>query len=150
MKVVKVNGGESKDFFDLCEKLQNFQYSIKPDLKEKGYILTDSLQDVTGFVLYINNKPVGSIGLRKVKDDTCEIVRVFVDESYRCKGYATMLFDKIETLAKEMGFKNLEITAWCFAESAVRLYKKLNYICSEEKTSEWYGGYKYVELFKTI
>ena len=149
MKIVKVNG-EDKDFFSLSEQLQNYQYGIIPVLKEKGYNLINDLKDVIGFVLYIDDKAVGSIGLKKVNDNTCEIVRVFVDESYRCKGYATMLFDKIETLAKEMGFKNLEITAWCFAESAVRLYKKLNYICSEEKISEWYGGYKYVELFKTI
>lgn len=149
MQIVKVSG-EDKDFYSLCEQLQNFQYELIPVLREKGYNLTDDLQDVIGFVLYIDNKPVGSIGLKKVKDDTCQIVRVFVHESYRGKGYATMLFDKVEDLAKEMGFKNLEITAWCDAKPALRLYEKRGFNSSEEKISEWYGGYKYVELFKTF
>ena len=149
MKFVKVTG-KDKDFYYLCEQLQNFQYGLIPVLKEKGYTLTEDLEDVVGYVLYIDNKPVGSMGLQKVNDDTCKIVRVFVDENYRGNGYALKLFDKVETLAKEMGFKNFEIIAWCDAKPALKLYEKMGYQSSEEKISEWYGGYKYVELFKSI
>ena len=149
MEIIKVDGGD-KDFELMCKELENFQYNMIPVLKEKDYSLTDDLGDITGFVLYDNEKPIGSIGLKKITDDSCEIVRVFVLESCRGNGYAGMLFEKIENLAKELGFKNAEMVAWASAKSALRLYEKLGYKKSEEKISEWFGGSKYVELYKKL
>jgi len=149
MEILKVEGLD-KDFKMLCEQLEEFQFNMIPILREKNYSLTNDLAEVTGFVLYDNKKPIGSIGLKKSFDDTCEIVRVFVSEDYRGNGYAGMLFEKVESLAKELGFKNAELVAWCDAKSALRLYEKMGFMKSEEKTSEWYGGFKYVELFKKL
>ena len=149
MDILKV-GGTNHDFYILCEKLEKFQYGLMPVLKDKGYSLTDDLESVTGLVLYENNKPIGSIGLKKIDEETCEIVRVFVDEDYRGNGYAKILFEKIESLAKELGYKKAEMVAWCKAESALKLYKELGYIFSEEMFSEWFAGLKYVELFKKL
>ena len=149
MEIKQVNGTHP-DFFKLSKALENFQFNLMPVLKEKGYSLTENLEEITGFILYINENPVGSIGLKKIDNDTCEIVRVFVDDNYRGNGYAKLLFEKIESLAKEMKFKKAEMVAWCKAESALTLYKKLNYIFSEEKESEWFTGLKYIELFKNF
>ena len=149
MEILKVKGLD-KDFKMLCEELEEFQFNMIPILREKDYSLTNDLSEVTGFVLYDNKKPIGSIGLKKSSDDTCEIVRVFISEDYRGNGYAGMLFEKVESLAKELGIKNAELVAWCDAKSALRLYEKMGFIKSEEKTSEWYGGFKYVELFKKL
>jgi ribosomal protein S18 acetylase RimI-like enzyme len=121
-----------------------------PILKEKGYSLTDNLDEVTGFILHTNSEPVGSIGLKKIDETTCEIVRVFIDEKYRGKGHARLLFEYAENYAKELGFKKAEMVAWCKAESALALYKKLGYSFSKEKESEWFTGLKYVELFKDL
>ena len=101
MQIVKVKGN-NKDFKLMCEQLENFQFNMIPALKEKGYSLTDDLNEVIGFVLYDDNKPIGSIGLKRVSDEVCEIVRVFVLDDYRGNGYAGMLFEKIEDLAREM------------------------------------------------
>ena len=149
MKIVRVNG-DDKVFFSLCKRLENFQYGLMPILQEKGYELTSDLKEIEGYVLYIDNLPVGSIGLKRITSDTCEIVRVFVSEDYRGKGYAGMMFEKIENLARELGFKKAEMVAWCKATSALRLYEKLGYVKSEEKVSEWFVGSKYVELFKNL
>lgn len=149
MKFVKVDGN-NKDFKLMCECLENFQYEMIPILKEKDYSLTDDLDGVTGFVLYDNEKPIGSIGLKKISDESCEIVRVFILDDYRGNGYAGMLFKKIENLARELGFKTAEMVAWVSAKSALRLYEKLEYKKSEEKISEWFGGSKYVELNKKL
>ena len=149
MKIVRVNG-DSKDFELMCRELENFQYNMIPILKEKDYNLTDDLNDITGFVLYDNEKPIGSIGLKKVSEESCEIVRVFILDNYRGNGYAGMLFEKIENFARELGFKNAEMVAWCDAKSALRLYEKLGYRKSEKKISEWFGGSEYVELNKRL
>ena len=149
MDIVKVDGN-NKDFKLMCESLENFQFDMIPILKEKDYSLTDDLSEVTGFVLYDKNKPIGSIGLKKISDESCEIVRVFVLSEYRGNGYAGMLFEKIENLAREMGFKKAEMVAWVAAKSALRLYERLGYQKAEEKISEWFGGSKYVELYKDL
>ncbi len=149
MELIKVDGS-NKDFYYLCEKLQEFQYGLMPELKEKGYNLTDDLQEIVGFVLYIDKVPVGSIGIKKISKEVCEIVRVFVCEEYRGKGYATYMFSKIESLAKNLGYKKAEMVAWCKSTEALKLYKKLGFSCSVEKESEWFNGLEYVELFKKL
>ena len=149
MKIVKVDGLD-KDFKSLCEKLEEFQFGLMPVLRERGYELTSDLEKIVGYVLYIDDIAVGSVGLKHISEDTCEIVRVFVDENYRGRGYAGILFEKIENFAKEIGYKKVEMVAWSKAKSALRLYEKLGYNRSEEKSSEWFAGLGYVELFKKI
>lgn len=149
MKILQVKGS-NPDFILLCKKLENFQFNLLPILKEKEYSLTNNLDDIIGFILYIDNTPIGSIGLKKISNDVCEIVRVFVREEYRGKNYAKILFEKIEHLAKNMGYKKAEMVAWSKATSALKLYNKLGYIIAQENLSEWYGGNSYVELYKDL
>ena len=147
---VKKVEGTAPLFFEYSKKLEDFQFSLMPVLKEKGYSLTEGLDEITGFILYINNEPVGSIGLKKIDKEICEIVRVFIDEKYRGKGHARLLFEYAENYAKELGFKKAEMVAWCKATFALALYKKLNFISSLPKESEWFTGLEYVELFKEL
>ena len=149
MEIQQVNGMHP-DFIFLSKSLENFQFNMLPILKDKDYSLTDDLNDIIGFVLYVNNEPIGSIGLKHISEESCEIVRVFVSESHRGNGYAKLLFDKIEDLAKSKGYKRAEMVAWEKATSALNLYKKLNYIINDKKASEWYGGNFYVELYKNL
>ena len=149
MQIKQVNGTDPI-FFEFSKKLENFQFNLMPVLKEKGYSLTENLDEITGFILYINDEPVGSIGLKQIDDDTCEIVRVFVDENHRGNGHARLLFEAVEKHAKALGYKKAEMIAWCKAKSALALYKKLNFISSLPKESEWFTGLEYVELFKEL
>lgn len=121
-----------------------------PGLAEKGYTLTENLEEVKGFLLYFNNKAIGSIGLKHINAETCEIERVFVCEEFRGKGYSRLLFDKIEEYARKLGYKSAEMITWTTSTAALGLYKKLGYSCSEEKQSEWLKGSSYVELYKAL
>ena len=42
------------------------------------------------------------------------------------------------------------MVAWVSAKSALRLYEKLGFLKGDEKISEWFGGSKYVELYKCL
>lgn len=148
-RIDKVEGTDPV-FFEYSKKLEDFQFNLMPVLKEKGYNLTENLDEITGFILYINGNPVGSIGLKKIDDETCEIVRVFIDEDCRGNGHARLLFERAENHAKKLGFNKAEMVAWCKAESALALYKKLGYSFSQEKESEWFAGLRYVELTKDL
>ncbi len=147
---IKEVKGKDKDLFLMSKKLEDFQFNLMPCLKEKGYSLTDELSDILGFIMYDEDKPIASIGLKKVSDDRCEIVRVFVDENYRGRGYAKLLFQKIEQLAISLGYKYAEMVAWQKANAATALYVKLGYTASEEKESEWFNGLKYIEFLKEL
>ncbi len=148
MEILEVEN-TNKHFAYLCKTLEDYQYKLLPGIKEKGYSLTNDLHEVVvAFVMYENEKPIGSIGLKKVSDTSCEIVRVLVLEDFRGKGYSKLLFEKVHEKAKEMGFKKAEIVAWKKAEAAVCLYKKLGYNVCHEGKSEWFGGYDYVEFEK--
>jgi ribosomal protein S18 acetylase RimI-like enzyme len=149
MLVKQVNGFD-KDFLFLSKCLEDFQFNLMPCLKEKGYSLTDDLDDIVGYILYDEEKPVASIGLKKVNDSRCEIVRVFVDENYRGKGLAKQLFKMIEEFAISLGYSIAEMVAWTKSESAVALYKKLGYKASVEMDSEWFVGLKYIEFEKEL
>lgn len=147
---LKYVNGSNKDFENLCVKLQDFQYNLMAELKDKGYNLVDDLNEIEGFVLYFNQNPIASIGIKKVSEIRSEIVRVFVDENYRGKGYAKLMFGFIENYARSRGYMEAEMIAWTKSTSALALYKKLGYDFSEEKFSEWFDGLKYVELFKQL
>lgn len=142
--------GTDENFMGLCKKLEEFQFNLMPELKQKGYNLTDDLKEVEGFVLFQKNDPIASIGLKKVNDKRCEIVRVFVREDFRGNGFARLLFKEAEDYARECGFEEVEMVAWTKSVSALKLYHKLNYEFSDEKESEWFDGLKYVELFKKL
>ncbi len=149
MEIVKVKG-RNDDFVMLCKKLEEFQFGLIPVLQEKGYNLIDDLDVVEGFLMYDDKKPVASIGLKRVTDETCEVVRVFVSGEYRGNGYAVTMIEKIETLARELGYKRAELVTWGLSKSALRLYEKCGYRKGEEKSSEWFGGFAYVELDKNL
>lgn len=142
--------GNDEIFATLTNKLQDFQYDLMSELKIQGYNLTDDLAEVDGFVLCENEKPIASIGLKQVSKIRAEIVRVFVDENYRGNGYAKLMFDIIENHARQSGYIEVEMIAWTKSVVALVLYKKLGYEFSHEKTSEWFFGLKYVELYKKL
>src|SRR5574344_1646245 len=121
LKIIKVSGN-NKDFKKLCLDLENFQHQLLPVLSETGYSLTDDLKDIKAFVLYDKTIAIGSIGLKHIDSESCEIVRVFINEQYRGKGYARLLFSKIEDYARELGYKRAEMVAWSVSTSALFLY----------------------------
>lgn len=147
---IKQVKGNDKIFVVLTKKLQDFQYDLMPELKNQGYNLTDDLEEIEGFVLCENEKPIASIGIKQISKTRAEIVRVFVDENYRGKGYAKLMFDIIENHARLGGYTEVEMIAWTKSVAALGLYKKLGYEFSEEKKSEWFAGLKYVELYKKL
>ena len=99
MNILKVKG-TNKNFETLCKQLEDYQFSLLPSLRDKKYSLTHDLSDILGYVLIDNEKPIASMGIKKVDENTCELVRVFVCEDYRGKGCASRLFRETENLAK--------------------------------------------------
>ena len=80
-----------------------------------------------------------------------DIKKMKEEINYRTNELRPKLSDDVKE-ARSLGdlSENAEMVAWTKAKSALRLYEKLGYSRSEEKVSEWFGGFGYVELIKNL
>jgi putative acetyltransferase len=67
-----------------------------------------------------------------------ELKRFFVEQSFRCKGIASMLLDSIECVAKERGIGVIRLETGPRQPAAIGLYRKFGY--SEIESYGEYAG----------
>ncbi|MHB1439223.1 MAG: GNAT family N-acetyltransferase [Cuniculiplasma sp.] len=66
-----------------------------------------------------------------ISDESIDIESVAVDPDFRGKGLAKSLMNYVENMAKEMGFKRMQLEVREFNMEAIGLYKKLGYELKE-------------------
>lgn len=105
--------------FDLC--FQNFDKEIS-DLKSE-------YTDNGGCILlcYQNNIPAGCVGLRRFKDDICEMKRLYLRNEFRGKGIGRALAEKITGKAREYGYKAMRLDTISTMKEAISLYKTMGF-----------------------
>lgn len=89
---------------------------------EKPIFVADTGDDVAGYVfcqLKRPHNPVMRDILNIYIDDLC------VDSKYRRLGIGRALFDRVRTLADELGAYNIDLNVWAFNESAIAFYRSL-------------------------
>jgi putative acetyltransferase len=82
-------------------------------------------------VLEIDGKVMGGCGVypsNGLPNQHAELVRFFLDEQVRGKGFGKILMQKCEELAKQFGYTNLYLESFPDMEAAVHLYEKFNYV----------------------
>lgn len=124
--------------FDLC--FQNFHKEIR-DLKEE-------YTDNGGCILlcYNDGKPVGCVGLRNLKDDVCEMKRLYLRNEFRGKGIGRKLAEKIIEEAKKSGYKFLRLDTIETMKEAISLYKTLGFKVIDAYRENPVPGAIYMEL----
>lgn len=81
-------------------------------------------------VLEINGEVMGGCGVypsNGLPNQHAELVRFFLDEQVRGKGFGKILMQKSEELAKQFGYTHLYLESFPDMEAAVHLYEKFNY-----------------------
>lgn len=81
-------------------------------------------------VLEIDGKVMGGCGVypsNGLPNQHAELVRFFLDEQVRGKGFGKILMQKCEELAKQFGYSHLYLESFPDMEAAVHLYEKFNY-----------------------
>jgi len=81
-------------------------------------------------VLEIDGKVMGGCGVypsNGLPNQHAELVRFFLDEQVRGKGFGKILMQKCEELAKQFGYTHLYLESFPDMEAAVHLYEKFNY-----------------------
>lgn len=64
------------------------------------------------FIAYVDDKPSGCIGLRKLDDRICEMKRLYLRESARGKGLGNALIEKLIADAREIGYKKMRLDTY--------------------------------------
>ena len=103
------------DFQEIEEEFAKFPGEYA--LSAKGTLL----------LAYINNIPVGVIGLRKIDNDICEMKRLYVKSQVRGQGIGKYLSLALMERARELSYKVMRLDTLSRMTSSVSLYKFLGF-----------------------
>ena len=78
-------------------------------------------------VAYADSEALGCGAIKAFDDQTMEIKRMFVKESYRNQGIAAQILTQLENWAKSLGYQKCILETGNNQPEAIRLYHKCNY-----------------------
>ena len=101
-------------------------YNAKRD-KRKYFVLVDETDTV-----------LGGVGLAEFEgiSDCAELQKLYLDDSVKGRGLSYDMMKKVETTARELGYKRMYLETHNNLEAAIHLYEKC--------------GYKEIERLKTV
>jgi len=79
------------------------------------------------YVITLENKLAGCIGLRRYDETRCEMKRLFVRPQFRGLRLGQILAEKIIQDAKDIGYKEMVLDTLSSLESAVYMYRKMGF-----------------------
>jgi N-acetylglutamate synthase-like GNAT family acetyltransferase len=76
------------------------------------------------YIVKVENKVAGCIGLRKIDNENCEMKRLYVRPAFRGHKIANKLVEMVIEDAKRIGYKSMLLDTLPFLKGAIYLYKK--------------------------
>jgi ribosomal protein S18 acetylase RimI-like enzyme len=133
MKIVKVTSKQQlKVAADLFREYQTF---LDVDLCFQGFeqelATLPGKYSEPGGAIYLAQKDdeiIGCVAVRPIKDDICEMKRLYVRDGFRGLSAGRQLAEKIISKAKQLGYKRMQLDTLERLESALALYKKLGFV----------------------
>ncbi len=103
---------------------KQFWYSLDKHLPETEFY--NKVQTKRGYILLLDDKPIGLLRYNLFWDNTPFCTMLFVDEKYQRKGYGQHLMKYWENDMKTQGYGML-LTSTQADETAQHFYRKLGY-----------------------
>ena len=116
MLMIKIRYLEASD--------NQFWYSLDKHLPETEFY--NKVQTKRGYILLLDDKPIGLLRYNLFWDNTPFCTMLFVDEKYQRKGYGEHLMKYWENDMKMQGYGML-LTSTQADETAQHFYRKLGY-----------------------
>lgn len=101
--------------------IQNYDDELK-DLSHKY-----GLPDGRLYLAYSDGVLAGSIALRKIDDENCELKRMYIKPEFRRRGIARTLVKQLIADAREIGYRYMLLDTLPFLQVAIRMYKNLGF-----------------------
>jgi GNAT superfamily N-acetyltransferase len=135
IKVIRTNSSNS-DFLMLVKSLDTLLAYLDGD--DHAFYAQFNKVDALPYALvaYEGDLAVGCGAIKKMDEYTVEVKRMFVEDTQRKKGIATMLLTGLEEWAIELGYTRCKLETGIRQPEAIALYKKNGY-----QVIENYGQY---------
>ena len=108
---------------DFRQYLQIQNYDDELEHLEHKYGLPDGRL----YLLYVDGVPAGSVGMRKLDGESCELKRLYVRPAFRGKKYGDMLTRRILEDAREAGYRYMLLDTLPFLRPAIEMYEKMGF-----------------------
>jgi putative acetyltransferase len=103
---LKIRDGEEHGFYAQFNKIDMIQHVI---------------------VAYDGDTPVGCGAVKQFSDDTMEVKRMYVPDSRRGEGIASIVLNALEEWCRELNYQKCVLETGLKQPEAIALYKKNNY-----------------------
>ena len=104
MELIRTNS-DNPDFKTLSALFDDYLVDIDGDERE-FFASYNNVQLDTVLVIYENSEAVGCGAFKEFDENTAEIKRMFVHPNHRNKGIASLILNKLELWANELGFSS--------------------------------------------
>lgn len=139
IELIRTNS-QNPDFIHLVNLLDK-DLSIRDGADHAFYNQFNKIDSIKYVIVaYENQIPVGCGAIKEYDSQTMEVKRMYVDESHRGKGIATLILKALEKWAESLGYKKCLLETGIKQPEAIALYKKNGYSIILN-----YGQYENVE-----
>ena len=101
--------------------IQNFDHELKHLEKKYGK------PGGRLYLLYVDDKLAGCVGLRKMDKEKCELKRLYVKPAFRGQQLGELLLERIMTDARRIGYKYMYLDTLPFLKTAIRMYRRFGF-----------------------
>jgi len=117
-----------------AELFREYQQFLNVDLCFQGFekelaTLPGKYADPTGAILLAeqNGEIAGCVAVRLLKDDICEMKRLYVKNEFQGLSLGRKLTEAIINKAKDLGYKKMQLDTLQRLDRAIGLYEKLGF-----------------------
>lgn len=143
--IVEYKKEYKQDVFAFTEKcFRELGKKFEPDGRHYFYDDIEIYFDVF-FCLILDNKVVGTVGLKKINDDTAELKALYLLKDLRGQGLGFKLINSVIDKAKEKGYKLILLDSMSKYKEALKLYEKVGFIKTER-----YNDNQYADVFMKL
>ncbi len=109
-------------------KITVLETKVFPDLQEK-YLANPKSGPCPFFKAGDTDSVVGGVGLAEFEgiEDCAELQKLYLDDSVKGRGLSYDMMRKIETAARELGYKRMYLETHNNLKAAIHLYEKCGY-----------------------
>lgn len=125
---------DEQDIFEVRGIFTEYRKYLGLDLSFQDF--QDELDDLPGeyatpegaiIIAKDEDKTIGSVALRKIDEETCEMKRLYVKPDYRRKGIGRRLAVSIIETARDKGYNKIKLDTLTSLKEANDLYRSLGF-----------------------